>query len=215
MFSGFSWFEGSGYRGTYISYEHLGTGDQLVSVSGEVSSSLNPVAYLKFAPSCAPAGPTTTPLPTVTPTPTWSGTTTTLSSTFIDCQPNPSVWQFRLRTQGALPGGANWPTTVQLTFASGATGTAIKINETIGENAAQLEYRSFDNLTDALVSGTLLLPTGLTGVLELMFAPDCLPGTPATATSNPNETVCPPTPQLRRALRPMHRRNSHRLLYGN
>ena len=188
-FSGYSWVEGSGYRGTYVSYDNLGTSDQLVSVSGEIGSDLNPVAFLKFAPSCTPAGPTETPIPTVTPTPTWSGTTTTLSSTFVDCTVNQSMWFFRLRTQGSLPGGANWPTTVELTFASGVTGTAAKISETIGENAAQFEYRSLDNLTDALVSGTVSLPTGVTGVLELMYAPNCSPGVPSSPTNVPSATA--------------------------
>ncbi len=187
-FSGYSWSEGSGYRGSYVSYDNLGTSDQLVSVSGEIGSGLNPVAFLKSAPSCTPAGPTETPIPTVTPIPTWSGTMTTLSSTFVDCTVNQSMWFFRLRTQGALPNGAGWPATVDLTFASGATGTAVKISETIGENAAQLEYRSLDNLTDVLVSGTLALPTGVTGVLELMYAPDCSAGIPSSPTNVPSET---------------------------
>ncbi len=181
-FSGNSWVEGSGYRGTYVSYANLGAGDQLVTVSGEVSSSLNPIAYLKSGPACSLPGPTATAIPTVTPTPTWSGTTTPISATSIDCAPNAALWQFRLTIQGALPGGASWPAAVDMTFASGATGTAIKISETLGENAAQLEYRSQDNLTDALVAGTLSLPTGLTGVLELMYAPNCSPAMPSTAT---------------------------------
>ncbi len=185
-FSGNSWVEGSGYRGSYVSYDNLGTSDKLVSVSGEMDSGLNPVAYLKFGPSCTPAGPPEPP--TVTLTPTWSGTTTTLFSTFIDCEPNSSMWQFRLRTQGALPGGASWPSGVDLTFASGANGTAGQITQTIGENAAQFEFRSTDNLPDVLVSGTLSLPAGVTGVLELMYAPDCSPGIPFPPTSVPSET---------------------------
>src|SRR5262249_22210459 len=123
-----------GYRQLYISYDNLG--QQLVSISGAVSSSLNPVAYLKFAPNCSLSVPTATSIPTITPTPTFPGTTTLVSS-FADCSLNSAMWFFRLSTQGALPGGASWPSTVQLSFASGATGTATQVNQVINDNTAQ------------------------------------------------------------------------------
>ncbi len=91
--------------------------------------------------------------------------------------------------QGTLPGGASWPESVALSFASGATGFAPGIDQVISENAAQLWFSSNSDLGDALVSASVELPSELIGLLELLYAPNCIQGVPVTATSMPTETM--------------------------